>query len=291
MNQIAIHREMLRLKNGIDIFLRDTRTDNPAILCLHGRWGRGETWVNFMLHYGDRYRVIAPDQRGHGLSGKPVSKYTSEEMAVDMIQLLDFLKIKPAIVVGHSMGGTNAGFLAANFPEYVKAVAILDKSANCPETPNLTPPEKLPLDDRLTTDWPLPFESLRQAQEFILAAMEGEELSYRYFMNSLEETVDGYRMMFSGQAMAANIAYYENWFHLLPEIKCPGMLVRASSHEAVPDADWQKMKSLLLNGSSYEMSHPDHNVHLSNEAEFYGYFDEFLQKIEGKKSDSSDSLA
>jgi len=35
-----------------------------VILCLHGRWGRAETWVPFMQHYGDRYRVIAPAGAG-----------------------------------------------------------------------------------------------------------------------------------------------------------------------------------------------------------------------------------
>ena len=98
-------------------------------------------------------------------------------------------------------------------------------------------------------------------------------------MNSLVETVDGYQMMFSAQAIAANIAYYENWYHLLPKIKCPVMLVRSGSHEGVPDADWQKMQSLIANCSAYEMSHPDHNVHLGNEEEFYRYFDEFLSKL------------
>lgn len=39
------------------------------------------------------------------------------------------------------------------------------------------------------------------------------------------------------------------------------------------------MNSLILNCIAREMSHPDHNVHLSNREEFYGYFDEFLRKI------------
>ena len=66
------------------------------------------------------------------------------------------------------------------------------------------------------------------------------ELSYNYFMNSLVETVDGYQMMFSSQAMAANIAYEENWFHLLPQLKCPVLLVRARKGEAVSDEDFLK---------------------------------------------------
>jgi pimeloyl-ACP methyl ester carboxylesterase len=112
MGNVKIYRSIAKLEN-IDIFYRDTKTDGPAILCLHGRWGRGETWVDFMQHYGEKYRVIAPDQRGHGFSGKPISKYTGEEMAADMIALLNFLSLDSAILVGHSIGGQVAGYLTA----------------------------------------------------------------------------------------------------------------------------------------------------------------------------------
>jgi pimeloyl-ACP methyl ester carboxylesterase len=112
MEKIKINRDIARLKS-VDIFYRDTKTEGPAILCLHGRWGRGETWVDFIQHYGNKYRVIAPDQRGHGLSGKPISKYTAEEMAADMVELLEYLELDSVILVGHSMGGRVAGYLTA----------------------------------------------------------------------------------------------------------------------------------------------------------------------------------
>jgi pimeloyl-ACP methyl ester carboxylesterase len=104
MSTLKIYRNVARLKNA-EMFYLDTRTDGPTILCLHGRWGRAETWSDFIRHYGNRYRVIAPDQRGHGLSSKPLSNYTAEEMAEDIIQLLNFLNIESVILVGHSMGG------------------------------------------------------------------------------------------------------------------------------------------------------------------------------------------
>ncbi len=279
MYNITIHREIIHLTD-IDIFCRDTRTDGPTILCLHGRWGRGETWVSFMRRYGGRYRVIAPDQRGHGLSGKPLCKYTPQEMVPDMIALLDYLQIKSAIVVGHSMGGLNAGYMAAEYPEIVRAVAILDKSANGPAVPNPTPPSDLPLSTPVTDGWSLPFKTLEEVRENLRITMEGSDLACEYFMESLVETPDGYGFMFSLQAMAANIAYYENWYHRLPRIKCPSLLVRSSSHEGVPDEDWLKMQSLLPDGTAFEVSHPDHNVYLSREEEFYAGFDAFLSKIE-----------
>ncbi len=277
MNTVKIYRNVAKLDN-LNIFYRDTQTDGQPILCLHGRWGRGETWVEFMRHYGDRYRIIAPDQRGHGLSDKPRSKYTAEEMSADMIALLDHLKIDSVILIGHSMGGHIAGYLAASYPHYVKALAILDKSASGPEKQNPLLLDQVSTVDPLTQDWPLPFSSLIEAQEYIRKEMESDQ-SYQYFMNSLVETIDGYQMMFSRQAMAANIAYYHCWYDLLPRIRCPVMLVRAKGNDAVSDQDFAKMKSLLSDCMAYEMSNPDHNVHLGNKDEFYAYCDEFLKEI------------
>jgi pimeloyl-ACP methyl ester carboxylesterase len=277
MGKVTIFRATARL-GGIDIFYRDTRTAGPAILCLHGRWGRGETWIDFMRHYGEAYRIIAPDQRGHGLSGKPVAKYTTEEMAGDMIALLDSLGIESSIVVGHSMGGTIAGYMAASYPERVAALAILDKSASGPEKPDPPSLDKIGSADPLTKDWPMPFSSLVEAQEFLRGEMKSD-LSYQYFMNSLTETAEGYRMMFSPQAMAANIAHYESWFDLLPRIRCPTLVIRARGGEAVADGDFARMKSMLADCAAHTMSSSDHNVHLSDKKEFYGRFDEFLKRL------------
>jgi pimeloyl-ACP methyl ester carboxylesterase len=277
VENIKICRAIAGLKST-DIFYRDTKTKGPAILCLHGRYGRGETWVDFIRHYGNTYRVIAPDQRGHGLSGKPIAKYTAEEMAADMVELLEFLQLDPVILVGPSMGGRVAGYLATFHPRFVKALAILDKSAAGPTAPNRLPLDRVPAIDPLTKDWPQPFASLIEAQEFIREALDSD-LSYQYFMNSLVETAAGYRMMFSAQAMAANIAYEENWFHLLPKIACPVLLVRAKGSGAVSDEDFAKMRSLIPDCTAHEIPHPEHNVHLGNKEMFYGYFDEWLKGL------------
>lgn len=277
MQSITIYRSIAKLKS-IDLFYFDTKTVGPAILCLHGRWGRAETWYDFIQHYGRQYRIIAPDQRGHGLSGKPVSKYTAEEMAADVIELLEYLQIDSVILVGHSMGGRIAGYFTALYPHAVKGLAILDKSASGPDKPNPLPLDQISALDPITKDWPLPFSSLTEARSFMEQAMDSS-LGYQYFMNSLVETAAGYEMMFSTQAMAANIAYEENWFHLLSGIKCLVLLIRSNSHEAVSDEDWIKMQSLIEYCLACEMSHPDHNVHLSHKAEFYGYFDQFLQGV------------
>lgn len=274
---MKIYRNIANLKN-IDMFYLDTKTEGrPVIICLHGRWGRAETWADFIEHYWEKYRVIAPDQRGHGLSSKPTNaSYTPKEMADDIIELLEFLGINSAIIVGHSMGGAVAGHLAALNPRYVRAVAILDKSAAGPARAEALLEDLSRLEDPATKDWPMPFATLNSAMKFIRHS-SASDLEYQYMMNSLTETLDGYQMMFSSEAMALSIAYYTDWFSLLPDIKCQTLLIRSGSHEAVPDDEFAKMQSLLPNCIAYEMTEPDHNVHLAAKNEFYRYFDEFLK--------------
>ena len=77
-------------------------------------------------------------------------------------------------------------------------------------------------------------------------------------------------MLFSFQAMAANIAYEQSWFQLLPQYKWPVLLVRAKNGGAVPDDDFQKMHSLIADCTACEMSHPDHNVHLADNESLMG---------------------
>lgn len=276
MQPVRIFRSVAALER-LNLFYMDTRTEGPAILCLHGRWGRAQVWYDFMQHYGRQYRIIAPDQRGHGLSDKPMGKYTAQEMAEDVVALLQYLKLDSVILVGHSMGARVAAHMAALYPHCVRALALLDKSA-AGSAPNPLPLDQIEPVDPLTKDWPLPFVSLAEAEKFLDENMDSP-WSRQYFKNSLTETVGGYRMMFSAQAMAANIAYDEDWFPLLADIRCLAMLVRAKGGEAVPDEDWRRMQAMLPDCLAFEASHPDHNVIATNPEEFFCFFDTFLRHV------------
>lgn len=273
MPEIKVYRSIAKLSN-VELFFMDSQAGDTVIICLHGRCGRAETWYDFMQQYGNKYRIIAPDQRGHGLSSRPELNYTDKEMADDIIELMEYLNIKSAILVGHSMGGAVAGYLAALYPQYVIGAAILDKSAAGPEKP-------LPINECLknspTKDWPLPFHSRMEAAEYI-RKISCSNLEYQYFMSSLVETAEGYEMMFSSNAMAIGIGQYVTWYQLLPQIKCPVLLIRSNRHDAVPDSEYEKMQELISDCVAREMSYPDHNVHLVNKEQFYDYMDEFLNR-------------
>lgn len=275
MNSFTIHNEYAKLSQ-VTMHYLDTKTTGETLLCIHGLWGRADTWKSFMKAYGNRYRVIAVDLRGHGYTDKPNTPYTPEVMCNDIDQLMNHLGIESAIVLGHSQGGRIGAHLAFHHPERVKQLAILDKSA-AGLPPDTLVDNSVSHKDPLTHDWPLHFKTLEAARSYILDAMD-DALSYGYFMLSLTETKDGYTMLFDQNAIGSLKAHDLNWFHILPEIKCPTLLMRTSSHEAISDADWENMIRLLPDCTPVEMAHPSHNVMISDTEAFYGFIDGFIGK-------------
>ena len=111
--------------NGVDLYYETSGTGFPLVLA-HGYCTSINLWQHQMPLLAPRYRVIAYDARGHGLSSAPAGKehYTLEHLVADMYALLQHLGITQAYIGGHSMGGaTTAGF-AARHPEMVKAALI-----------------------------------------------------------------------------------------------------------------------------------------------------------------------
>lgn len=104
--------------------------DGRPVLMLHGL---SDSWFSFSrilpLLPAD-WRVIMPDQRGHGESERPVDGYSPSRMAEDALDLLETLCGKPVTVVGHSMGSFVAQHVAAMSPSRVEQVVLIGSAAS-----------------------------------------------------------------------------------------------------------------------------------------------------------------
>jgi pimeloyl-ACP methyl ester carboxylesterase len=92
-----------------------------VVLLFHGKNFNGYYWkdvIKFLSASG--FRVIVPDQLGFGKSDKPNIHYSFSLLAANTYQILDSLKIKKVIVVGHSMGGMLAARFALMYPSTVE---------------------------------------------------------------------------------------------------------------------------------------------------------------------------
>jgi pimeloyl-ACP methyl ester carboxylesterase len=97
----------------------------PFVL-LHGWPQSSHEWRSVMDGLSSRYRLIAPDMRGAGHSGKPVSGYDKRTMALDVAKLMDKLGVDRFHLVGHDFGAAVGFALAANHRNRVRTLTILD---------------------------------------------------------------------------------------------------------------------------------------------------------------------
>jgi len=115
-------------QDGIRLFYSEAGTGESVIL-LHGFAVNGDlNWrLNGMIKtLSKNYHVIVLDQRGHGLSSKPHDPEAyGEEMAHDVIRLMDHLNIEKAHVAGYSLGGYVALKAAALYPDRLITASVL----------------------------------------------------------------------------------------------------------------------------------------------------------------------
>jgi 2-succinyl-6-hydroxy-2,4-cyclohexadiene-1-carboxylate synthase len=262
----------------VDLFVRDTGGRLPAMLCLHGMEGRGENFGGLIARYRDRFRVIAPDQRGHGLSGRPVARYAAEDFAEDAHRLLRRLRATPAIVVAHSLSGRFAPVLAARYPDAVRGVVLLDPApGDGPERPAAVSPAGIPDQDPMTKDWPLPFPSRDEALRFLGERFPGPAYP-GFFAESLVETVAGYDFLWSGRAMAAIHAYQQDTNRFLPQVRCPVLLVRATRTRVCTPERAAQVRERLRDCTFVEVE-GGHIIHQENAEATFRALDDWLARL------------
>lgn len=116
-----------------DLLLRGVRVRyleagrGPALLLVHSVFTSASTWAPIIPFLAPRFRVIAPDLPGFGASEKPTAfPFTHSAFAETLCDLLAGVDAPRAHVVGHALGGAVALTLAADHPEFVDRLAVLN---------------------------------------------------------------------------------------------------------------------------------------------------------------------
>lgn len=100
--------------------------DGPPLVALHGLASSAH-WYHRLSHImASDYRIIAPDQRGHGQTTQATGGYDWQTLASDVVGLMNHLGVERAPVLGHSWGGHVASNLAARFPDRVSCLVMID---------------------------------------------------------------------------------------------------------------------------------------------------------------------
>ena len=103
-----------------------TGGDGPPLLLVHGWPQTWYAWRLVMPALARDFHVIAPDQRGCGLSGKPEDGYDTGTLAADLATLMDALGHQRFAVAGHDTGMWIGYALAADHPDRVDRLAVAE---------------------------------------------------------------------------------------------------------------------------------------------------------------------
>ncbi|HEX2312682.1 MAG TPA: alpha/beta fold hydrolase [Thermomonospora sp.] len=148
----------------VDLFHTDDAPADPGaagrtpVLLVHGYAADSDDWVPVLPSLAARRRVVAPDLRGHGRSSAPAGGYRPEDLAADLVALLDLLGIGRVVAFGHSMGAMVATALAVGHPSRVEALVCVDPGYG-------QPPE-------IAAMFPAMVEDLRRDPHAAVLAME-----------------------------------------------------------------------------------------------------------------------
>lgn len=261
--------------NNIDLhYIEHNPKGTPTLVLIHGLTANAHAFDGLIAHgLTKHFHLISPDLRGRGLSSKPAFRYTLEDHAQDILGLLDHLNIGKALLGGHSYGGLLSVYLAANYPDRVEKLIILDAAAEMnPNAPAMLGPTL----SRLDKTFP--------SYESYLAEMKASpqntfwdknmETYYRADANTREDgTVNPYPNLANIVEVAMGVAQ-QPWVQTFEEVKQPALLVNGLDDYTMdapllPDFKaketvvlMQDCKYVAVDGNHHTMLYGDNAAHV-----------------------------
>ena len=113
----------VKLPTGVDLYYESHGQGEPLIFVPSTAYS-GEVWKPSQMPLAKSLNIVFHDPRGCGRSVASQNVYTIEQMAADIVALMDHLKLSSAHLLGHSMGGRIALCLTQNYPGRVKSLIM-----------------------------------------------------------------------------------------------------------------------------------------------------------------------
>jgi pimeloyl-ACP methyl ester carboxylesterase len=128
MGKVTSNGESIRRVRAGDIELayRLWPGNGPAIVAIHGLTASHVNFIGIAERLGGRRPLLAFDLRGRGQSDKPSTGYGMRQHALDVANAMRALGLGRSVVLGHSMGAYIGVALAAESPELVAGLVMLD---------------------------------------------------------------------------------------------------------------------------------------------------------------------
>ncbi|MGA9772143.1 MAG: alpha/beta hydrolase [Blastocatellia bacterium] len=222
--------------NGIRLHYIDHPGDEPTLILLPGLTANARCFDGLIqAGLNSRFRVLALDLRGRGLSDKPATGYAMADHAADVLGLLDSLGINQAVMCGHSFGGMLTFYLAANYSDRIAKLVAIDASSGLVNK-NSRALIKPSLDrlGRVVPSWELYLKAMKSAPFFY---EWWDPTIESYFRADAEIGEDGTvrpRSRPENINEAMDKAEQEDWNEIVARIRQPALLLHAPGPYGLP---------------------------------------------------------
>ena len=273
MSPIAFGVDKFVTRQGVPLhYVEWGQHGAPSLVLLHGFQSNAHTWDTFSAAMAEKYHVLALDQRGHGDTGwAPGGDYAPASFLQDIVGFIDALQLAPTVLVGHSMGGRHAAMIAADHPDRVRKLVIVDTPAELP------PQMQAMLTQQPDTDAPPTVEVFETFEEVIANGIAQypltpeAELRHANYHNLYRGSDGKWRWRWDPMLLVSrrrNRSLQGDLYAYLRRVSCPTLLLRGVSSPLLTAEVAQKMLEALPHGRLVEIPAAAHTVNADNAAEF-----------------------
>lgn len=268
-------RERTLHVRGLDLHLLEWGAPGaPAVLLLHGGSAHARWWEGFAPTVADRFRVLAPDLRGHGDSAwaRPPA-YGVDDHAADVLALAEQLDLRSLAIVGHSFGGMVAMAAAARLGDGLRALAIVDTRTKSTEI-GLRSLQRL-------AQMPAPRYRTRAEgiARYRLLPIDGQTppaAVARMAAHALARGTDGlWTYKFDRAALAAVVPHDPG--PALAGVRCPILAIRGANSPMMSDRAVAALRAAAPQLAVVTVAAAHHHVMLDQPDEFARVLGEFLR--------------
>ena len=253
----------------MDLNYKEIGEGDPLII-LHGLFGSLDNWQTLARKFGEERRVFIIDQRNHGRSFWS-DEHDYPSMANDVKEFIEGKELEKVDIIGHSMGGKTAMYLALEHPELIRKLIVVDMGVE---------KNKPGHDEIFEAMFALKLEDVERrvdADSFLQSRIP--DFGVRQFLlKNLERKKEG------GFQWKMNLkSIYKNYEHILsavPDEVYEGevMFVRGGKSDYVKNKDMERIRAIFPQVILETVEDAGHWVHAESPETFFNLVNEYLNK-------------
>jgi len=264
--------------SGVAIAYDEWPGDGPVVIFLHATGFTRGVWrphcEALLEQEGGRLHPVAVDLRGHGASDKPAPPYLWPAFVQDTIELIDQRGWRDVILCGHSVGGSTAVEVAAERPDLVNALVLLEAAVNPPREPAAAAsPDGVPTLIERTLRRRYSWSSREEAAEYIRARQPYDAWDAAVFASFIDTGIvpaaaGGVELACPPEIEASVFkeAVGSRAWERLPAVACPTWIGRGAGDRGMPSTTSPLALAQLKHGTELVVDGPGHFAPLEDVA-------------------------